>query len=112
MQVINIPQVPTPPAPDIFFRAGPPDEVLIAIVAVVAILVAGLILTPLARALARRIEGKHVDSGVAAELERLRNRVGELEEVEHRVAELEERVDFSERLLTQGREQPVIGGEK
>ncbi len=40
------------------------------------------------------------------------SRVGELEEVQHQVAELEERVDFSERLLTQGREQPMIRGEK
>ena len=83
-----------------------------AIVAVVGIIVAGMILAPLVRALARRIQGKPVGPGVATDLEQLRNRVGELEEVQHRVAELEERVDFSERLLTQGREQPGPRGEK
>lgn len=113
MQLINLPQVPAPPLPpELVFRSGPPEAVLIATVLIVGLIVAGVVFGPLIRAFARRIEGKSIDPGLAAEVEQLRGRVADLEEVSHRVAELEERVDFSERLLTQGREQPVIRGEK
>ena len=102
MQVINIPQVPAPPLPPEFiFQQGPPEKLIIGIVVIIGFIVAGVILGPLIKALARRIEGRPVDSGLAGEVEQLRARV----------AELEERVDFSERLLTQGREQTVIRGE-
>jgi flagellar biosynthesis/type III secretory pathway M-ring protein FliF/YscJ len=72
-----------------------------AIIAVVAIIVAGIVLFPLIRALARRLERGRPDDSALAEIEHLRGRVAELEQVQQRVAELEERVDFSERLLTQ-----------
>lgn len=75
-----------------------------AAVVIVLTIVAGFVLWPLARAWARRIEGKSVDQALLNEIEQLRNRVAELEESHHRVLELEERVDFSERLLSQGRE--------
>ncbi len=88
MQVINVPQVP--------------PSFIIGFVLIVAFIVAGVILGPLIKAQARRIEGRQVDPSLAGELEHLRARV----------AELEERVDFSERLLTQGREQPVSRAEK
>ena len=39
-----------------------------------------------------------------AELAQLRHRVADLEAMQPRMAELEERVDFSERLLSQQRE--------
>jgi len=62
---------------------------------------------PLVKAIARRIEGKHVgtDPAVIAELEDLRSRMAELEQSQTRVHELEERIDFTERLLAQQREQ-------
>jgi hypothetical protein len=62
---------------------------------------------PLVKAIARRIEGKHLapDPGLLAELEDLRSRMGELEQNQTRVHELEERIDFTERLLAQQREQ-------
>jgi hypothetical protein len=62
---------------------------------------------PLVRAFARRIEGKHLapDPALLAELEDLRSRVAELEQQQGRVHELEERIDFTERLLAQQREQ-------
>jgi hypothetical protein len=62
---------------------------------------------PLVKAIARRIEGKHLapDPGLLAELEDLRSRMGELEQNQARVHELEERIDFTERLLAQQREQ-------
>jgi hypothetical protein len=112
MQVIDLPQAPAPPLPpELVFQSGPPEGVLVATVLIVGLIVAGVVFGPLIRAFARRIEGKSIDPGLAAEVEQLRARVSDLEEVSHRVAELEERVDFSERLLTQGREQPVIKGQ-
>jgi flagellar biosynthesis/type III secretory pathway M-ring protein FliF/YscJ len=77
---------------------GPPVG---AIIAIVAIIVAGIVLFPLVRAFARRLERPRLDDASMAELEHLRARVAELEQVQQRVMELEERVDFSERLLTQ-----------
>ncbi len=106
-----IPPIPPMP-PELVFQSGPPEKLIIGIVIVVGFVVAGVILAPLIRALARRIEGKSVDAGLAAEIDHLRTRVAELEGVQDRVAELEERVDFSERLLTQGRDQAAIAREK
>ena len=62
---------------------------------------------PLVKAIARRIEGKNIgtDPAVIAELEDLRSRMAELEQNHSRVHELEERIDFTERLLAQQREQ-------
>jgi len=62
---------------------------------------------PLVKAIARRIEGKHLgpDPALLAELEELRSRMAELEQQQGRVHELEERIDFTERLLAQQREQ-------
>ncbi len=112
MQVINVPTPPMPPVPpDFVIQSGPPEGVLMAAMLVVGLIVAGVVFAPLIRAFARRIDGKSIDPGLAAEVEQLRGRVAELEDVSHRLAELEERVDFSERLLTQGREQPVIRGQ-
>lgn len=53
------------------------------------------------RVFQRRMEGKTVGADVMRELEDLRNRVADLEQVQGRVEELEERMDFSERMLTQ-----------
>jgi Tfp pilus assembly protein PilO len=95
--------VPVPPLPPelpqipVVFDPGPPIP---AILAVVFMLVAGVVFFPLLRAYARRLE-RGAGGEAAAELEQLRARVAELEALHHRVAELEERVDFSERLLTQ-----------
>jgi len=62
---------------------------------------------PLVRAIARRIEGRQtaLDPALAGELDDLRGRVGELEQHQSRMHELEERIDFTERLLAQQREQ-------
>ena len=65
-----------------------------------------MITYPLVRALARRLEGRAApDSALAADVEELRARVAELELHQGRVHELEERIDFTERLLAQQREQ-------
>ena len=106
--MIQIPHVPTPPQPPlppgvIIAGGGPPEAVLIASVLIVGIVVAGIVLYPLLRAFARRIEARSGRPELEGEVEQLRTRVAELEQVHHRLAELEERVDFSERLLSQGR---------
>ena len=99
IMLLGMPQTPLPPLPPVPPPIpGLPEEV--AIITVIAILVSGVILFPVARALARRLEGK-VGTEVRTELDALHQRVAELEEVENRLAELENRVEFSERLLTQ-----------
>jgi Tfp pilus assembly protein PilO len=106
MHALQGPVPPVPPVP-------PGSEMSVTgslegIAAVVLLLGAGLIvaalLWPLIRALARRIEGGAPSTEMQAELEGLRERVRQLEEMQPRMAELEERVDFTERIVAQGRE--------
>lgn len=102
-------QAPTPPVPPL-----PPGSdmsvtgSLEGIAVVVLLLGAGLIIAaliwPLIRAFARRIEGGAPSPQMQAELDGLRERVRQLEEMPPRMAELEERVDFTERIVAQGRE--------
>lgn len=94
---------PAPPMPPIIVGGGPPEEVFFALFAAVAVVVAGIVLYPLVRALARRLEGRRLDEDVRAELDNLHDRVEQLERVEVRVLELENRVEFSERLLANPR---------
>jgi hypothetical protein len=95
-------QVP-PPFPDVNsppWETLPPGVTLLIALAFVGGFVA--VFWPLIRAIARRIEGKgRMDPALLEELDHLRSRMGELEGMQHRVAELEERVDFTERLLSQ-----------
>jgi Tfp pilus assembly protein PilO len=66
---------------------------------------ATIVLWPLVRALARRLEGRGaVDAALRAEVEQLQHRLGEVDVMQGRIAELEERLDFTERLLAQSRE--------
>jgi hypothetical protein len=102
-------QAPIPPVPPL----PPGSEMSVTgslegIAAVVLLLGAGLIVAaliwPLIRALARRVEGGAPSPEMQAELDGLRERVRQLEEMQPRMAELEERVDFTERIVAQGRE--------
>jgi hypothetical protein len=106
--MIAILQVPTPPIPPtpqappfdpnlIFLTGGPPLVLMIVLAALAA---ATIILWPVMRAFARRLEGKGAgDPALRAEVEQLHARIGEIDALQTRVAELEERVDFTERLL-------------
>ena len=85
-------QVPIPEIPPIFVSTGPPTEII-----VLAIIAITVILWPVARAMARRLEHKGVAD--AAYVEELEVRVVELEERYLHVAELEERIEFAERVL-------------
>lgn len=116
--VVQVPVPPTPPTPPEINRivitdgtpwaSLPPQFIVLIVIAAIAL--AGVVLYPLMRALARRIEGgARPDARVQAELEQLRARVGTLEAQQVHLAELEERLDFAERLLTQQRAQsPII----
>lgn len=97
---------PMPPFPEAiilppWMTLPPPVVTLISIAFIAGV---ALVLYPIARALARRIEGRGSSPELAPQVEELRDRVRELEGVHHRVAELEERLDFTERLLTQRRD--------
>lgn len=108
-----IQQVPTPPTPPfdpnvIFMQHGGPSTVLLMLIAALAAGV--IILWPLMRAFARRLEGKSgTDPALRADLDQMQQRLGEVDALQHRVAELEERVDFTERLLAQAHDPPEQG---
>ena len=105
MMLQGLPTPPTPPSPPfdpnlIFMNDGGPPVVLLIVIAALAATV--IILWPLMRAFARRLEGKGAgDPALHAEVEQLHLRLGEVDTLQARVAELEERVDFAERLLAQ-----------
>ena len=97
------PTPPTPPPfdPNLIFlnQDGPPIVLLIIIAALTATVI---ILWPIMRAFARRVEGKGgTDVALRSEVEHLHARLGDVDTLQARVAELEERVDFTERLLAQ-----------
>jgi hypothetical protein len=78
-----------------------------AIVAIVflSLVAATIILWPVMRALARRLESKGApDPTLRADVDDLQRRLGEVDTLQMRVNELEERLDFAERLLTRGQE--------
>ena len=93
LQAIPIP--PVPPAPETVIVSGQPPALLIGVIVVFAIIAGAIILYPLVRALAKRLEGK---AGGGEEERLVEARVVELE---HRLADVEERLDFSERMLSQ-----------
>lgn len=82
---------------------GMPEEAFIALFAMLAVVVAGIVLYPLVRAMARRLEGRAGGEFARAELDHLHDRVEHLEQLEGRLAELENRIEFSERLLARQR---------
>ncbi|MGE0554402.1 MAG: hypothetical protein AB7R55_13320 [Gemmatimonadales bacterium] len=111
---MSLPILPLPflePLTQVVAGSGdPPPELIMAIL---GILVGGLLLWPLVRAWARRLELGSADPALKEEVEHLRARLSEMDGLQDRVAELEERADFAERMLTQGTpEQPgrQLGG--
>jgi hypothetical protein len=102
------PTPPAPPAPPfdpnlIFMNDGGPPAIVM--IVALSLLAATIILWPIMRALARRLEGKaDPDPALRAEVDNLQRRLGEVDTLQMRVTELEERLDFAERLLTRGQE--------
>ena len=99
-----IPPAPPPFDPNLIFLndGGPPAIVMIVFLALLA---TTIVLWPVMRALARRLEGKGLpDPALRAEVEQLHQRLGDMDAMQMRLGELEERLDFAERLLTRGAE--------
>lgn len=106
--LLQIPTPPVPPVPpslpDHFIMSGgtPFDSPAFVMVVLAGLVAATLVLWPLVRALARRLEGKTApNAALLAEVDELRGRVQELEGTQSRLLDLEERLDFTERILTQ-----------
>ena len=104
MMLLALWQVPTPPpSPPILMPGEGAPLIAIFIVAIALTLV----LVPIARAFARRLEQRgSADPALQGTVDELRGRVAELEEQQGRMAELEERLDFAERLLAQQSREP------
>lgn len=94
--LLQLPAPPTPPPPPVAILTsfGPTHDLIIGVTMIVLVIVGGLVLFPLVRALARRLEGR----GTAGTDPMVLDRVAELE---HRLGEAEERIDFNERMLSQ-----------
>ena len=89
---------------------GPPAIVMIVFLGLLA---TTIILWPVMRALARRLEGKGAtDPALHAEIEQLQQRLGEVDVLQQRVAELEERIDFTERMLARTQAPAVLPGDR
>jgi hypothetical protein len=102
--------VPVPPAPPsipfdpnlFLLNADAPALVMMAVVVVAGLTI---VLWPIVRALAHRLEGHGApDSALRGDVEQLRHRLAEVDALQVRVAELEERLDFTERLLVRGQD--------
>jgi hypothetical protein len=110
-QIPSPPEIPSPPFdPNLIFLndGGPPAIVMIVFLALLATTV---ILWPVMRALARRLDGKGtVDPALHAEIEQLHQRLSEVDALHQRVAELEERIDFTERMLARGPASAALPG--
>lgn len=100
----GVPQVPAPPAPVVMH--GGPSDVTMLIFALTVIAAVTLVLFPLARAWARRLEGgvprDDSDSHLGSRVEHL----------EQRLADAEERLDFAERMLARGPDPVALPREK
>jgi hypothetical protein len=106
-------QTPIPPIPPEAPMAlgGGLHDVATAIMVLALLCTVGMLLWPLVRALARRLESGGRNAQLEGELDALRERLQHLEQSQTRVGELEERVDFTERLLAQGRESDRLGAD-
>lgn len=69
---------------------------------------AAAVLYPVARAYARRLEGKSGEPGLKEQLADVSARLEALQQEQGRIGELEERLDFAERLLARQREAPRL----
>jgi Tfp pilus assembly protein PilO len=111
-QIPAPPEIPSPPFdPNLIFLndGGPPAIVMIVFLALLATTV---ILWPVMRALARRLDGKGAaNAALQAEVEQLHQRLAEVDVLHQRVAELEERIDFTERMLARAQTPAALPGD-
>jgi hypothetical protein len=105
--ILQTPVPPIPPMPPMdAMTLGVPGSILFIIL--ISLVAGTIILWPIVRALARRLEGKGtVDAGLKADVEHLHQRLGEVDALHARMGELEERLDFTERMLARAPEAPA-----
>ncbi|HEY3933025.1 MAG TPA: hypothetical protein VGL65_00235 [Gemmatimonadales bacterium] len=77
------------------------DIAIVATFAIAALLAGAMLMRPVLRAWAHRLEHQGGDADLMREHAELRERVAELEAGRDRMLELEERLDFAERMLAQ-----------
>lgn len=107
--ILQTPAPPLPPPAMDPFIFGRIQETVVGIVLTIAfVIVAIKVFGPLARAWARKLEGKVGDPELRAEVDQLRDQLGEMDGLRTRVQELEERVEFAERMLSQKRDQDLL----
>jgi len=112
MMMLQGPVPPTPPIgpqfdPNLLFMNDSKGVVSIVIASLIAVTI---ILWPIMRAFARRLEGKgNVDSALRAEVEQLHISLAEVDALRQEVAELHERVDFAERVLLKSHDRNELG---
>jgi len=109
LQVAPLPPTPVPSGVDPTFMVDRVTEmVMMTLVLIGVVIIAVKVLGPIARAWARKLEGKVGDPQIHADLEQMRDQLGEVDSLRNRVAELEERIEFTERLLAQRKDQDLL----
>jgi hypothetical protein len=109
LQVAPLPPTPAPPAVDPTFMVDRVTEmVMMTLVLIGVVIIAVKVFGPIARAWARKLEGKVGDPQIHADLDQMRDQLGEVDSLRVRVAELEERIEFTERLLAQRKDQDLL----
>jgi Tfp pilus assembly protein PilO len=107
-----VPPIP-PPVPSIpvdpnllLSRLSPVGIVMVVLLVTAAVTI---VCWPIARALARRLEGRPgLPPTLQQELEEVHHRLADVDGLQQRVADLEERLDFAERLLARGDGQATL----
>ena len=85
------------------------DSPAIVMVVLLITVAVTIVCWPIARAIARRLEGKpSVTPALQGELDQLQHRLADVDLLQQRVAELEERLEFTERLLARGEGQATL----
>jgi len=102
------PAVPSIPVdPNLLLSRLSPGGIVMVVLLVTAAVT--IVCWPIARALARRLEGR---PGLAPaprqDLEEVHHRLADVDGLQQRVADLEERLDFAERLLARGDSQATL----
>jgi hypothetical protein len=105
------PLPPTPPSipvdPNLLVSQLSPGAIVMVVLLVMAAIT--IVCWPIARALARRLEGRPVlTPALQQDLDDMPHRLGEVDTLQQRVTELEERLDFAERLLARGDSQATV----
>lgn len=88
-------------------KLGAGFAIVVGILGVCGLTAVGVLTGPVGRAWARKIEGESAGAS-AEEIDALYARIEELEGGQQRLVELEERLDFTERMLTRGKDERAL----